>query len=43
MLAADAGFMLLERDGALRLVAPVEDDGRDSVLNDGKCDAAGRL
>jgi sugar lactone lactonase YvrE len=43
VLATDQGFMLAERDRAPRLIAEVENDGRDSFLNDGKCDAAGRF
>jgi sugar lactone lactonase YvrE len=42
-LATDEGFSVLDGDGSPRLVAPVENDGRDSFLNDGKCDAAGRF
>lgn len=41
-LATGDGFKLLESDGSLRMLAEVEAD-RNSFLNDGKCDAAGRF
>jgi sugar lactone lactonase YvrE len=41
MLATDEGFARLDDDG-VRVVAPVEADVN-SFLNDGKCDARGRL
>ena len=42
MLATDEGFVGLADDGATQLIAAVEAD-RNSFLNDGKCDALGRL
>lgn len=43
VVATDEGFARLEDDGSVRVIAEVENDGRDSFLNDGKCDALGRL
>jgi len=42
MLATDEGFLRLEDDGTTALIAAVEAD-KNSFLNDGKCDALGRL
>ena len=42
MLATDEGFVRLEDGGATELIAAVEAD-KNSFLNDGKCDALGRL
>jgi sugar lactone lactonase YvrE len=43
VVATDEGFARLEQDGTVRVIAEVENDGRDSFLNDGKCDALGRF
>jgi sugar lactone lactonase YvrE len=42
MLSTDEGFIRLAHDGSTQLIAAVEAD-RNSFLNDGKCDALGRL
>jgi sugar lactone lactonase YvrE len=42
VLATDEGFARLD-DGGYSLVAPLEEDVDDWFLNDGKCDALGRL
>ena len=43
VLATDQGFAHLDHDGEYRLLAAVEEDGHDWFMNDGKCDALGRL
>jgi sugar lactone lactonase YvrE len=42
-LATDEGFARLDDAGEYALVAAVEAERADSFMNDGKCDAAGRL
>lgn len=43
VLAMEGGFGILERSGAVRIVAPIAKSEPPQRMNDGKCDSAGRF
>jgi sugar lactone lactonase YvrE len=43
VLATRSGFAQLDQAGGIELIAPVEDDRPENLMNDGKCDPAGRF